>query len=124
MSQNYLTYYGLLGVEASATTEQILNAYREKTKKFHPDKNNGSEVSNEMFRYLKQAKECLIDPVERKHYDELIGVKPKPEPQPKVIYRDRIVKANNTGNSDVTGKVITAGLVGLLVGVLLNSEGE
>jgi DnaJ-class molecular chaperone len=122
MQQSYLTYYQLLGVETNATTEQILAAYRDKTKKYHPDRNGGSEVSNEMFRYLTQAKDWLIDPIKRKQYDQLVGLTPKSNPQPQVIYRDRILTQNAGTNPDVVGTAVAAGLIGLLVGILFFQE--
>jgi curved DNA-binding protein CbpA len=118
MQQTYLTYYQLLSVETNATTEQILAAYREKAKKYHPDKNSGSEISNEMFRYLAQAKEWLSDPTKRQQYDRLIGITPTPASDPKIIYRDRMLAPNAGSNNDTVGIAVAAGLIGLLVGVL------
>lgn len=117
---NYLTYYQLLGIDVKATTEQIITAYREKMLKYHPDKNHDSEVSNRMVQLLNDAKDWLTDPVKRKQYDQLIGVAPRPEPPPKVVYRDRIHRVN-TNKSD-GGALIAAGVVGLLVGVLLSND--
>jgi len=44
-------YYQLLGLEKSATTEEIKKSYRKKSLKVHPDKNK-SEHAQEAFKKL------------------------------------------------------------------------
>jgi curved DNA-binding protein CbpA len=60
--------YELLGVNATATREEIRAAFRKLAKQFHPDKNPHSEAA-EKFRQVKEAYEVLMDPVRRKKYD-------------------------------------------------------
>jgi DnaJ-class molecular chaperone len=61
------TYYEILEVSELASTETIRAAYRSLSKRFHPDnKKTGSE---ERFKVLTEAHECLIDGGKRKEYD-------------------------------------------------------
>ena len=67
----YKDYYKTLGVNKSATTEEIRKAYRQLAKKYHPDKNPGSKTAEEKFKELTEANEVLSDPEKRKKYDTL-----------------------------------------------------
>ena len=57
--------YLLLEVQHDATIEQIKKAYRKLALKWHPDKNVGRPDAVEMFRKIKAAYDCLVDPVKR-----------------------------------------------------------
>jgi DnaJ-class molecular chaperone len=57
--------YTTLEVPHTATIEEIKKAYRKLAKKWHPDKNGGSLDAAEMFRNVKAAYDCLIDPIKR-----------------------------------------------------------
>jgi len=80
MSQ-FFNYYQLLDVSTTASTRQINLAYKKKALIYHPDKNGGSQVANDMFKLLNNAKDCLTNPSERLRYDYEIGVKSKPNPR-------------------------------------------
>jgi len=58
--------YSVLGVEATASAEEIRRAYQEAAKRYHPDKDTGDE---ELFKKIKLAYETLIDPGRREIYD-------------------------------------------------------
>ncbi|CAM9500169.1 unnamed protein product [Discosporangium mesarthrocarpum] len=66
MCQKFVTYYEILGVLRSATTEEIDRAYRKASLQAHPDKGGDPAV----FHRLKKAHEVLHDPKLRLRYDE------------------------------------------------------
>lgn len=62
-------YYKILGVEKTATDEQIKKAYRNLAFKYHPDKNPGDKNAEEMFKKINEAYSVLGDSSKRKQYD-------------------------------------------------------
>lgn len=63
MSKNY---YEILGLEPSASQEEIANAYRKLAKKFHPDLNQGDAFFAKHFLLIQEAYRNLSDPEKRK----------------------------------------------------------
>lgn len=68
---NYQDYYKTLGVERTATQEEIKKAYRKLAVKYHPDKNEGDKMAEEKFKEISEAYQVLGNPDSRKKYDEL-----------------------------------------------------
>ncbi len=65
-------YYDILGVDKSATQEDIKKAFRKLAMKHHPDRNVGaSHAEAEIkFKEAKEAYEVLIDEQKRRLYDQ------------------------------------------------------
>lgn len=64
-------YYSVLGLDKSASSDQIRKAYRKLAVKYHPDKNPGNKAAEEKFKEANEAYQVLSDPEKRKKYDEL-----------------------------------------------------
>ena len=62
--------YVVLGIERSADSRAIKRAYRERTRRFHPDVNHGREWSEELYREIVDAYTILGDDGTRALYDE------------------------------------------------------
>ena len=60
--------YAGLGVERTATTEHIRQAYRQAARRFHPDV-NPDPLAQEEFKLIAAAYEVLNDPQRRAEYD-------------------------------------------------------
>ena len=63
-------FYDLLEVPRDAPEEEIRDAFREKVRIYHPDRND-DERAQAQFTALKKAYDILGDPVERRAYDRL-----------------------------------------------------
>ncbi|MDO5076048.1 molecular chaperone DnaJ [Corynebacterium sp.] len=61
-------YYGILGVDRSATETEIRKAYRRLARKYHPDV-NGTEEAAEKFREVSLAYEVLTNAEKRRIVD-------------------------------------------------------
>ena len=70
MAENKRDYYEVLGVEKSASAEEIKKAYRKKAMQFHPDRNPGDKNAEEKFKEVGEAYEVLSDDDKRARYDQ------------------------------------------------------
>ena len=67
---DYKDYYKSLGLEKSATPEQIKKAYRKLARQHHPDVNPDDKGAEQKFKEINEANEVLSDPDKRKKYDQ------------------------------------------------------
>ena len=61
--------YKVLGVNRSASDEEIKRAYRKLAKKLHPDLNPGDKKVESQFKETTAAYDFLSDPDKRRKYD-------------------------------------------------------
>lgn len=62
-------HYETLGVDRSATQEEIKRAYKKLARQYHPDVNPGDSEAEARFKELGSAYEVLADPERRSRYD-------------------------------------------------------
>ena len=63
-------YYEVLGVDKTASEDEIKKAYRKIAIKYHPDRNPGDKKAEEMFKEAAEAYNVLHDPQKRQQYDQ------------------------------------------------------
>ncbi len=63
-------FYQILGIEKTASAEEIKKAYRKMALQHHPDRNPGNKEAEEKFKEAAEAYEVLSDPNKRQRYDQ------------------------------------------------------
>lgn len=64
-------FYKVLGLEESATEDQIRRAYRKLAQKHHPDRNPGDKGAEEKMKKISEAYDVLSDSGKRRDYDQM-----------------------------------------------------
>ena len=70
MAQQKRDYYEVLGVEKTASEDEIKKAYRKIAIKYHPDRNPGDKEAEEKFKEAAETYNVLHDPKTRQQYDQ------------------------------------------------------
>ena len=71
MPVQFRDYYETLGVNKTATEDDIRSAFRKLARKYHPDVAKDKKAAEEKFKQINEAYEVLSDPEKRKKYDQL-----------------------------------------------------
>ena len=101
-------FYYILGVSRTASKEEIKQAYRKLSIKFHPGQNNGEKYWEEKFTEITEAYETLIDGEERRKYDErLSGKSGESSNNNSQSENDAFSKSETVTNSDVIQKKLS-----------------
>lgn len=67
---DYIDYYKILGIDKSASQEDVKKAYKKLARKYHPDLNPNDPDAHRKFQEINEANEVLSDPEKRKKYDQ------------------------------------------------------
>ncbi|WP_224485225.1 J domain-containing protein [Robertkochia aurantiaca] len=65
----FIDYYKVLGLDKSASQNDIKKAYRKLARKYHPDVNPNDKNAEIRFKQINEANAVLSDPEKRKKYD-------------------------------------------------------
>ena len=67
----YKDYYKVLGIERTASRDEVKKAYRKLAMQYHPDRNPNDKGAEDKFKELNEAYQVLGDEQKRAHYDQL-----------------------------------------------------
>ena len=64
------SYYDILGVSKTASSDELKKAYRKLAMKYHPDQNKDNAEAEEKFKEVNEAYDVLKDPQKKAAYDQ------------------------------------------------------
>ncbi|WP_434978144.1 DnaJ C-terminal domain-containing protein [Daejeonia sp. YH14] len=66
----YIDYYKILGLDKTASQDDVKKAYRKLARKYHPDLNPNDKEAEQKFKEVNEANEVLGNPENRAKYDK------------------------------------------------------
>jgi hypothetical protein len=70
-------HYQILGLDPTASGDEIRNAYKKLARAYHPDLNPKRKITaGSKFKRLQEAYSVLSDPPSREQYDQSLGISP------------------------------------------------
>ncbi len=67
---DFKDYYAILGVNKTASADEIKKSFRRLARKYHPDMNPGDKQAEARFKEVSEAYEVLSDAEKRQKYDQ------------------------------------------------------
>jgi len=122
--------YEVLGVERSASADEIKSAYRKLALKYHPDRNPGDAEAEERFKELSEAYATLRDPASRERFDRYGTTRPEASRPDfntvdwQTVFREADINIDfdgRGGSMPRTGNVMFDVMFGALTGMMRNS---
>lgn len=116
---NQNSHYALLGLHPSASAIEIRRAYRQLSKRYHPDTTDlPSAIATTKFQQLNEAYATLSNPERRSQYDLKIGysrfyVVQAPQEFHRTVTNDR-VRQSSSAYLDPTDRPLSAGEIFVL----------
>jgi DnaJ-class molecular chaperone len=111
-------FYQILGIERTATSDEIKKVYRRLSMKYHPDKNPGNKKSEEMFKEINEANEILSDSGKRQVYDNNLRQKEINSQS----FASNIQKENSKTNWMAAVSILIILVVSIVATAIINSK--
>ena len=96
----YKDYYKILGLQRSASDEEIKKAYRKLARKYHPDVSKEKDAE-EKFKEVSEAYEVLKDAEKRKAYDTMGSYQPGQDFRPPPDWEQQFRAGDSGGFQDI-----------------------
>lgn len=105
-------YYEVLGVEKTASDDEIKAAFRKLAKKYHPDLNPGDKAAEAKFKEANEAYEVLADKEKRSKYDQFGHAAFDPNAQAGYGFSGNGFTGSFTGFDDILKNIFNGGFGG------------